>query len=106
MTFDFASYSREPVFTKNPDMEIYCDDRLIVKGPVQLLPSGKSDANETVAQFLTVQITFKAFQKMVAARRVKITLGAKPFELGPSDINALGAMAAYAVGVLVHANGD
>jgi hypothetical protein len=93
---DFASYAHQPVFTKSPEMEIYCDDKLIVKGPVRLLPSSASGSDETIAQFLTVQITFKSFQKMAAARSVKITLAAKPFELGPADINALSGMAGYA----------
>jgi len=86
-------------------MEIYCDDRLIVKGPVHLLQSNKSAANEAIAQFLAVQITFKSFQKMAAARHVKISLDAKAFDLGPGDINALGAMAAYVAAAPVDRNG-
>lgn len=103
--FDFASYARQPVFARNPYMEIYCDDRLMVKGPVLLLPSGNSSANEAIGQFLKVEITFKSFQKMAAARHVKISLDAKTFDLGPGDINALAAMAAYTAAAPMDANG-
>lgn len=92
---DFAFYSRQPVFTKNPDLEIACDDRSIVKGPAQLMPSSASGSDESIAQFLTVRISFKSFSRMAGAQKVRINLGAKRFDLKPEDIDALSRMAAY-----------
>jgi len=92
--FDFASYARQPVFAKNPELEITCDDRPTVKGLVQLLPAKASDSEDTIAQFLTVRISFKSFLKMSAAQKVSITLGSKQLELKPEDIDALARMAA------------
>ena len=95
VVLDFASYSRQPVFTKNPELAIACDERPTVKGLAQLLPSSASGSEDTIAQFLSVRISFKSFLRMSAARSVKINLGAKRFELGPDDIDALARMAAH-----------
>jgi hypothetical protein len=94
---DFASYSRQQVFTKNAELEITCDERPTVKGFAQLLPSSASGADETIAQFLTVRISFKSFLKMSSAQHVAIRLGSKRFMLKPDDINALAGMAATVV---------
>jgi hypothetical protein len=96
VTLDFASYSPQPRFTNNPQLEIYCDDQLMVKGPAQLMPAGASGAEETIAQFVTVHVSFKSFLRMSQARKVKINLGLKGFELAAGDIEALAAMAAHA----------
>jgi len=92
---DFASYSRQPVFSRNAELAIVCDERPAVKGLAQLLPSSASGSEETIAQFLSVHISFKSFFRMSAARSVKISLGPKQFELGPDDIDALARMAAH-----------
>lgn len=94
---DFACYSREPAFTKNAELEIVCDERPTVKGFAQLLPSSASGSDETIAQFLTVRISFKSFLKMSAAQHVTILLGPKRFKLKPDDINALAGMAGKVV---------
>lgn len=91
---DFASYSRQPVFTKNPELEIACDERPTVKGLAQLLPSSASGSDETIAQFLSVRVSFKSFLKMSSAQHVTIRLGSKRFVLKPDDINALAGMTA------------
>ena len=92
---DFASYSRQPVYAKNPELEIACDDRIAVKGKAQLMPSSATGSDESIAQFLTVRISFKSFLKMSGAQRVRITLGAKRFDLQPVDIEALARLASY-----------
>lgn len=93
---DFASYSSQPRFTSNPQLEIYCDGKLAVKGPAQLMAADAGGAAETVAQFVTVRISFKSFLRMSTARTVKIDLESEHFELGSNDIAALAAMAAHA----------
>lgn len=95
---DFASYAPKPVFAQDAKLEIYCDDRLILKGLAQLRPSGDSSADSTIAQFLSTRFSFRAFQKMGAARSVKIKLESKTFELSPADIDALAGMSSYGVG--------
>jgi hypothetical protein len=94
---DFASYSRQQVFTGNAELEIACDERPTVKGFAQLLPSSASGSDETIAQFLTVRVSFKSFLKMSSAQHVTIRLGSKRFQLKPDDINALAGMAARVV---------
>jgi hypothetical protein len=106
VTLDFASYSPQPRFTYNPQLEIYCDDKLIVKGPAQLMPAEASGAEETIAQFVTVRVSFKSFQRMAQARKVRINLGPKHFELGAGDIEALAGMAAHAGASATSNNGD
>lgn len=96
VTLDFASYSSQPRFTNNPQLEIYCDDELIAKGPAQLMPADANGTEETIAQFVTVRISFKSFLRMAAARKVRINVGSKRFEMVAGDIEALADMAAHA----------
>lgn len=82
--------------TSNPQLEIYCDGKLAVKGPAQLMPQEAAGAEETVAQFVTVRISFKSFLRLSSARNVRINLGSNHFELMTGDIAALTGMAAHA----------
>jgi hypothetical protein len=93
--FDFSSYSEQPLFSTDPNLEIFCDDRLAVKGQARLLSPGQSGANGDVAQFLAVEVSFKTFARMAQARRVRINLGPKRFDLMPDDISALSEMASH-----------
>jgi len=95
VTLDFASYATPPLFTENAPLEIYCDGRLAIKGFAQLMPASAGGTEESIAQFLSVRITFASFQRMAASRNVKISLGSKRFELLPDDIKALARMTAY-----------
>ena len=99
--FDFASYADEPFFPDNAKLEIYCDDRLAANGIARLMSGKPSDNDQSVGQFLSVQVSFKLFKKMGESRNVRIVLGPKRFDLLPDDIAALGAMSAY-----VHQPGD
>jgi len=98
VTLDFASYARSPLFTENAPLDIYCNQRLAIKGFAQLMPASAGGTDESIAQFLSARITFGSFQKMAAARSVKIKLGSKVFELLPDDIQALARMSAYVRG--------
>ena len=95
VVLDFASYSDKPIFQPNPPLEAYCDGRLALKGFAALVPSAQSGTDESIAQFLSVRISFKLLQKMAKSEHVKIILGPRQFELRPDDINALAQMAAY-----------
>lgn len=95
VVFDFASYADKPFFQQNPPLEIYCDGRLALKGVAALVPTAASGVDETVGQFLSVQVSFKLLHRMANSRRVRIVLGQKQFELLPDDINALARMTAY-----------
>ncbi|HXM50245.1 MAG TPA: hypothetical protein VN956_20555 [Pyrinomonadaceae bacterium] len=92
---DFASYADKPVFTDNPNLEIYCDDRLALKGYAHLLSANDAGDGGNVAQFLTVQTSFKTFRRIADSRNVRIKLGPRRFDLAPDDINALRALCAY-----------
>lgn len=98
VVFDFASYFDKPAFTASPALEIYCDGKLALKGFAQLMPTTASGMEESVGQFLSVQVSFKLLQRMASSRRVRIILGQKQFELLPDDIHALARMAAYVPG--------
>jgi hypothetical protein len=95
VTLDFASYVSPPLFTENAPLEIYCDERLAIKGFAQLMPASAGGTDENIAQFLSARISFASFQRMAAARKVRINLGSKRFELSADDITALARMAAY-----------
>jgi hypothetical protein len=101
VVLDFASYSDTPVFSDNAKLKIYCDDRLALDGLARLISGKPSEKEQGVGQFLSVQISFKLFNRMAESRNVRIVLGPKRFELLPDDITALGAMSAY-----VHRPGD
>jgi hypothetical protein len=96
VTFDFASYSDGPIFVDNAPLEIDCDGRPTLKGTARLQPSEASGADETIAQFLTVRMSFKAFERIAHSRNVTIKLEPKRFELGPDDIAAFAQMTTYA----------
>jgi hypothetical protein len=70
------------------------------------MPAEASGAEETIAQFVTVRVSFKSFQRMAQARKVRINLGPKHFELGAGDIEALAGMAAHAGASATSNNGD
>ena len=95
VVFDFASYTDKPVFDGNPPLEIYCDERLALKGQAQLVPATEAGTNESIAQFLTVQVSFKLLRRMGRSRHVRVVLGSKQFQLLPDDITALARIAAY-----------
>jgi hypothetical protein len=97
VVFDFASYADadKPVFSDNAKLEIYCDDRLALNGIARLISGKPSAKDESVGQFLSVQISFKLFKRMAESGNVEIVLGPKRFELSPDDIKALRAMSAY-----------
>lgn len=101
VVFDFASYADKPFFSDNAKLEIYCDDRLALNGVARLMSGKPSDNDQSVGQFLSVQISFKLFKRMGESRNVRIVLGPKRFDLLPDDIAAIGAMSAY-----VHQPGD
>ena len=93
--FDFASYSDKPVFADNAPVQIDCDGRPALKGFARLMPTAQTGANETVAQFLSVRMTFKSLDRIAHSRNVAIALGEKHFQLAPDDIDALARMRAY-----------
>ena len=95
VVFDFASYADKPAFKQSPALEIYCDGKSALKGVAQLVPTAASGMDETVGQFLSVQVPFKLLQHMANSKRVGIVLGQKQFELLPDDIHALARMTAY-----------
>lgn len=94
VVFDFAAYADKPTFYDTPALEIYCDDRLALKGEAALVPTSESP-NQPVAQFLSAHVSFKLFERMANSKRVRIVLGSKQFELLPDDIGALKQMTAY-----------
>jgi hypothetical protein len=93
--FDFASYSDTPQFSGNAPLQIDCDGRPLVKGFAQLMPGDQNGTNDTVAQFLSVRMTFKALNRIAHAHNVAITLGPKHFQLAPDDMEALARMTTY-----------
>ena len=95
VVFDFASYSAKPLFADNANLEIDCDGQPALKGSARLLPAAESGTTESIAQFLSVRMSFKTFNKIAHARNVKIRLEPKRFDLMPDDIGALARMTSY-----------
>jgi len=67
-----------------------------LKGFAQLVPAKDAGTDESIAQFLSVRISFKLLQRMGKSSHVRIVLGPKQFQLLPDDITALARIAAYA----------
>src|SRR6185437_10858281 len=95
VVLDFASYSEKPIFDGNPTLEIYCDDRLALKGFAQLLSGQQSGIDETIGQFASTRVPFRLLQRMAKSNRVTIVVAAKRFQLLPDDVVALARIAAY-----------
>jgi hypothetical protein len=95
VALDFASYSNKPLFEGSPALEIYCDDRLALKGNAQLIPTSESGIEESIGQYLSARVSFKLLRRMARSNHVRIVLASKQFQLLPDDINALARIAAY-----------
>jgi len=95
VVFDFASYSDNPVFADNANVEIDCDGQPTLMGSARLLPTEESGTTENVAQFLSVRMSFKTFNKIAHTQNVRIRLEPKRFDLMPDDISALARMTSY-----------
>ena len=95
VVFDFASYSDTPMFSDNAPLQIDCDGHPLVKGFARLMPNDQTGTNETIAQFLSVRMSFKALNLIAHSRNVAIALGPKHFQLAPDDIEALARMTTY-----------
>jgi hypothetical protein len=95
VVFDFASYADRKIFPTSARLDIRCDEVLVFSGGARLLSPEDSGSEGSPAQFLTAQIPFSQFSQIGKAKKVKIKLGSKNFDLSPEDIESLRAMSAY-----------
>jgi len=95
VVLDFASYADKRLFEGNAALEIYCDDRLALKGNAQLIPTAESGIEESIGQYLSARVSFKLLKRMATAKQVRIVLGSKQFQLLPDDVTALARMTGY-----------
>ncbi|MGB9181749.1 MAG: hypothetical protein WCB68_21140 [Pyrinomonadaceae bacterium] len=85
---DFASYSDKETFSDNHQLQIFVDDQKLFSGDAQLTSTGR-EKDGTVNEFLSQQIPYGMFVKLVNGQKVKIVLGPKEIELNEQHLSAL-----------------
>jgi len=94
---DFASYADQKLFSSNAKLEVMCDGNHGVPTIAVLLSPKDSGSEGSNAQFLTAQIPFDEFVRMGEARKVRVRLNNREYELGADEIAALKRMADFVV---------
>ena len=85
--FDFASYSAKPRFEQTVPITFVADDKPVLE------TEGTFHGNE--AQFCYLPVPYSAFRKMLAAKQVRIKLGASEYLLTPRQLALLQEMTRY-----------
>jgi hypothetical protein len=89
VVLEFSTYSDKRMFKDSPKLFIYADGQRVFSGTAQLNNVMGSDAEKSVNEFLSQEISYSQFVQLTNGRRVKITLGQREFELRGEDLEAL-----------------
>ena len=92
VTLDFSTYSQKRMFPKNPKLIVYVDGQRVVSGSARTTNLMGSDAEKSVNEFLSLEISYEQFRQLADGKRVKFNLGAREFELTAAHLEALRAM--------------
>jgi len=90
VTFDFASYSPQATFGKDPPLILIGNGATIAKVTARNLSSS------TRAEFLIAEIPMPQFLQMTKAEQVTLRLGTKDYDLTPDQLAGLRDMGQYA----------
>ena len=85
--FDFASYSRTPLFAQNVKVTLFADDKPVLETEGTFFGSDP--------QFCYLPVPYPAFRKMLAAKELRIKLGDKQYVLTPRQLATLQEMTKY-----------
>jgi hypothetical protein len=89
---DFSTYSDKRMFPNNPKLIISVDEQKIFSGNAKTTKVLGSDAETSVNEFLSQEVTYAQFVQLTNGSDVRFTLGAKEFKLTRSQLEALRAM--------------
>ena len=92
VTLDFTTFSENRMFSENSRLVIYVDDRITFSGSAQLTKTLGEDADKSVNEFLSPEISYEQFLQLAGGQRVKFVLGTKTFELTAEHLAALRSM--------------
>jgi hypothetical protein len=92
VTLNFSTNSRKRMFPDNPPLIIYMDGHKTFSSNARTTNVLGGDAEKSVNEFLSQEISYAQFVQLTKAGEVKFNLGAKEFKLTKSHIYALLAM--------------
>jgi hypothetical protein len=92
VTLDFSTYSEKRIFPDNPQLVIYVDGQKIYSGNARTTKVLGSEAEKSVNEFLSQEISYAQFVQITKAAEVRFNLGAKELKLTRAHIGALRAM--------------
>jgi hypothetical protein len=92
VTLDFTSYSDHRMFSQDPRLIISVDGQQVFSGTAHLTNVMGSNAEKSVNEFLSQDISYHQFAQLASGKRVKIFLGSKEFELKPDQLKPLQSM--------------
>jgi hypothetical protein len=92
VTLDFTSYSDKRMFPDAPQLVIYADGRKVFYGTARLTKTLGSEAEKSVNEFLTQEISYSQFLPLTNCKKIRIALGSKQFELSGKQLAALQSM--------------
>jgi len=87
VAFDFRSYSDKPVFRETEPITFLADKKPVLQTTGYFFG--------TDVQSCTLLVPYAAFTKMIAAQQLTIKLGAKSYQLQPSEFAAMQRMGEY-----------
>jgi len=94
-TLDFTTYSDKRMFPVDPKLEIFVDGQRVFSGKARLTQVMGSDAEKSVNEFVSQEISYSQFLQLTTGKGVRIDLGTKKFELTAQQLKALQSMRKY-----------
>jgi hypothetical protein len=92
VALDFTAYSDKRMFPDAPALDIYVDGQKVFAGKARLTNVMGSNAEKSVNEFLSQEISYRQFLQLTDGKRVQINLGPKKFELTVEQLEALQSM--------------
>lgn len=91
VALEFSSYSGRGLFSKERRISISVDGKVLTSGEARLKSSGRG-GDGVVAEFLSYDVSYPQFLKMIEGGEVRISLGTKQAELTPEQLQSLRGM--------------
>lgn len=89
VVLDFTTSSAKKMFGNNPSLLIRVDGQTVYSGKARVTNVMGSDAEKSVNEFLTQEISYSRFLQVTNGKEVTIGLGAEEFKLTTEQIRAL-----------------
>lgn len=92
VTFDFASYSEKSLFPGEPKITFFTDGKVLFETAGQF---STSKADDKFFESLSLQIPYAAFRRMIAQKKLTLTIGDREYEFTGEQLKALREMTQY-----------